>query len=495
MSKNEENLLSFYSSILSLGKMGVDENGFVYLDNSDNKLPVTVKLNGRADRLVLPTVTNLHNSDKGNFIFFHPLRENAVRGESEIISFFRKMINLKVIATLSILIEQILTLGTTPEYQTKLTSDQAVLLSVIKDADGKTLDFWNKIVHKISYDKTSTRPVSIYLRKHGSLKGTKYFCLGICTFPLYEGLSKAELDGSKEFLGIKCRAKDIAIISSLMREIIPNIGNPDDYYRAGSNDKNSSHLCALLKTTLLMAKPLNKITELLYKGRSYLPKVEKDEMYAKLYFITSWENTLDNLDKLEKEILLIPMQPGNEGSVSKTKEAVDSNLNKSNEIGVSNTEDVIFSNNMDKDVDSDIVSKPAEPRKFETINEPVNNQQILNQNQGYNNQVNGNHVRDVTDILPNYGNQNQQYPQQAYGQPPYNQNYYPNDPYQNQNNFNQYNQNNGYQNNNNWLTGRNNPYQNANQNFQPNTRATPYNGTVDFNNGYYYNQNNGFNRR
>lgn len=452
--KSKMNLLTFYSNILTLGNLVTDENGFVSLKSGlrgdkPSIKPIEIKYDGSHKRLVLPTINNLNNAKEGNFIFFHPLRENILRGESEIMTFFRTAINIRVISVASMLMIDILDLVVSPEYQTKLTAKQTSLLSSVKDADSNVLIFLSKLIQKCSYDNSRKRLYSIYLKKNGKINNEPYFCLGVCGFPLYEELVKAEKENAKNIFGIKCRKKDLTTIINLLELLIPGIDNPKENYIVGSNDKQASFLDALLKITLKLISPLNEVTDILFKNQSYLPKEEKVKRYNEYHFTEDWMCLLNNFSSLEKEILLVPPQPGNEGR-RPLKDEDNEELNTVSQI------------------ENDSSVEPESPRVFETITKPVsnNNQSIFNNqnnrnisNQGVdyrrNDQSNNGDVKRASELFPTYNNQQ----------------YQPGPPQ---------NSNSG------WLTG-NNQY-NWNDNYNG---YNQYNGRASFNGD---NWNNGYNR-
>jgi hypothetical protein len=361
MSESKMNMLTFYSEILALGNLYSDSDGFISLKSGDKQLPVNLSFGKEkeAKRLVLPTRENLMNSGEGNYIFFHPLRENIVRGESEVITFFRKAVNIKIINTACLLIEHILRLASSPELQTKLTAQQTSLMSIVKDADEKTLDLWEKLKSKVTYDNSKSRLYSIYLRKHGKLNDKSYFCLGVVTFPFYEVLEKtiAENKTSKDILGLKCRKKDLEILQNILRELVPNIDEASLHYKQGSNDKQASFLMALLASVEKLTTELNRLTDILFKGRSPLPKAEKDALYESLYFPLEWADLIDNTSEIEKEILLVPPQKWNEGREAKSN----------NGANVDETEE----DDVETQSSNHVLSKPPTPRRFETIEKPI----------------------------------------------------------------------------------------------------------------------------
>ena len=77
-------LITLYKALLELGGMSSDRDGLVsgkLPGAKEDPRPVTIK----GKRLVLPTQKQLTTSDWSDRIVFHPLYENVLRGESQVI--------------------------------------------------------------------------------------------------------------------------------------------------------------------------------------------------------------------------------------------------------------------------------------------------------------------------------------------------------------------------------------------------------------------------
>lgn len=311
------NLLSFYDNTLEYAGLKTDEDGFTYVNlDPENPQPANLKIDSNTKRLILPTSQNLRNDNWDHLVVYHPLKENVMHGESKVIEYLRKAINYRVNLVYSTLVADVLALACETKYHTKLSAEVTKLLAVVKDADEKTLGLWEKIISNISVTDTKAHLTNIYLRKLGKMDGHQFFCLGIWTFPLLRDLKEAHERDDKTFHGAKFRKKDWEILINLLEYIMPNSGEQaevEKHYRFGSNFQRAPFLDSLLRTSMLVTDNLNKVTDTLYKGRSHLPKEEKEALHDYLYFDTSFLSVLDDVEgTVDTELKLIPSQPGND---------------------------------------------------------------------------------------------------------------------------------------------------------------------------------------
>jgi hypothetical protein len=292
-------LLDLYRSILDAAKLVTTEDGFVSMKLADESKPALVK----GKRLVLPTREHLSNPDWKNRVAFHPLAENVLRAESEVLGFLRQAFNIRANYTFGLVAYQLLTIATSPAEHAKLSPDQVEFLSKLKNADEKTLQVLQKLMQ--AYPATSSF-VSIYLKRTGQVAGRRYARVGVVSFPMYKDLKS----NAPEVNGVKMRVKDREALIALLEYMVPTIDEADENNR-GSDSQLAPFLDALMKAVLVVAGPLNAVIELF---RNQLE--DPDE----LLFNDEWVETFDNLGVMKDEIRMIPMQAGNEGAVSKTEE-------------------------------------------------------------------------------------------------------------------------------------------------------------------------------
>jgi hypothetical protein len=297
-------MLDLYKSILSTGGLSVDKDGMVSAKAGNTVIPFTVK----GKRLVLPTKEHLSNSDWENRVIFHPLSENVLRAESDVMSRFRSAINTRMNYVLGCVMEELMTLATSVKMHSNLDPDQSKVLSVLKNADEKTLNALQSILKAMSVDSNKDKSiVHIYLKRGGTVGGKKYDRAAIVSFPLYEEILKSD----KSVYGVTLRSKDKLSIQHLLEFIFPGIQTENSFNRGSFSDV-APFLDSLMKAVMALACSINTIVDEYDKILSE----PEDFRYA-----DDWVSVFDNLAQLLPEIRTVPMQAGNEGSIENKQQA------------------------------------------------------------------------------------------------------------------------------------------------------------------------------
>jgi len=289
-------LLDLYTSMLDLAKVRVTEDGFLEMIALGEKKPASIK----TKRIVLPTREHLAALDWENRIKFHPLNENVLRGESEVLTWYRKSLAIRTNLTIAVIANRLLQLATSPAEHSKLSPEQAEFLSKVKNADEKTLDVLIKIME--AFPATDSF-VSIFLKRAGQVNGRRYARVGVVTFPVYQALKSGG-----DVKGVKMRVKDRESLIALLEYMLPSIGGGEENYR-GSDSQIAPFCDALMKSMLVVAAPLNAIMELFHNQF-------EEEDYKSCIFNDEWVEAFDNLALMKDQIRAIPMQAGNEGGVA-----------------------------------------------------------------------------------------------------------------------------------------------------------------------------------
>ena len=299
-------IIELYESILKTANLFVTEDGYVNHILANSKEPVTVK--GKS--LVLPTPAHLANPNWENRIVFHPLSENILRAESDVLEKLRAGLNIRFNYTITVLVRALLNIAASPDEHPKLTPEQSDFLSHVKDADEKTIKAFSDLCDAMPAGQTTKSFVSIYLKRSGNIKGKQHKRCGIVSFPLYTELVNVKKD--RVIFGVSLRAKDVVLFKNLFEWLIPGIGEPESY-NVGADSQVAPYLEALMKAVANVASPLNAVIELFRKplGVDKNGVDEADEMM----FESAWLETFDNLAVMVPEIRMIPMQAGNEGKV------------------------------------------------------------------------------------------------------------------------------------------------------------------------------------
>lgn len=308
-------LIDLYKDILATGLMSADDEGFISRPKAINpggtKEIEPVLIDGK--RLVLPTTDQLMHADPERKVIFHPLNENALHGESRIVSKLRTAIAVNLNMATFGLISGLISLGISKADHEKLSPDQSSVLSILKNVDEKSLTDMTKIIlNAAKVNDMDGLIFKIYLKRGGSVLGKKYSRVGVVTASLYEELSK----DSEEFYGVKLRKKDQGVLTTLFEFIFPSISEPHSYDQ-GSDSDIAPYLDALMQTAASIGVEINDALE---KYAEFIPHA--DEMKIPL----AWRSEFENLPKYMPQIRRIPVDDANTGS-AKTQEQMQAQAN------------------------------------------------------------------------------------------------------------------------------------------------------------------------
>lgn len=296
-------LNELYTHLLPMGCFYPDKDGYINVRLMGQNEPAKVK----GKRLVMPTNAQLSQPGWDNRVVFHPMPENPLRGESDVLQEFRKGINIRLNTTFSLLAHHLLRIATSTADHSKLSPDQAEFLSKLKNADEKTLTTFEKIMEEMPIGTPSKAFVSIFLKRGGQVEGVKYSRAGVVNFPLYNDLKALETNSVGEIHGVKVRVKDREVYIALLEYMVPGIARLH-YHNRGSSSMLAPFLDALMKATLTVAGPLNDLIELFRKHLN-----DADD----LAFDDGWVEAFNDIDKMTMEARLVPPQAGNEGTSTK----------------------------------------------------------------------------------------------------------------------------------------------------------------------------------
>lgn len=299
-------LNDLYRSLLREGFLAADDEGFISIEAPGaERHPALIK----GDRLVLPTPNQLAVVERGQRLFFHPLRESAFDGPSEVLTFFREMVNTRLNIVLGVITVALLRKAASVAEHTQLQGkEQTDLLVAVKDATNKTIATFKKIVDKSIVSDSSKAFVHIYVRKGAELNGKKHQQVAVVTFPFYEELKKPVTSAAdNRVFGIKLDSmRDRETLIRLMEYILPGIGEDRKYYRGIYDSKTAPQLEALMAAVRAVGTPINHILEL-FEG----PIFSEDQ---DLKIGGEWEAAFDDLTSMRMEIAMVPELPGNEGA-------------------------------------------------------------------------------------------------------------------------------------------------------------------------------------
>lgn len=300
-------IIELYKSILTAASLTSDKDGYVSsIVRADiERKPEPTLINGK--RLVLPTNEQLR-SPSVDKIVFHPLSENIMRSESEIISKLRNCATIRLNYTLVILVNSVIDMISSVDKHKMLNPEQAEILSVAAEADMTTLDSFMKMYTEAMKQNKGGALITTYLKRGGIIDGKKYSRVGIVGFPFYKELS----EDKEVYYGVKLRKKDRQSLLNIFQYLLPGIEN-DGIYNRGSDSTVAPYLDALMKAFMAVGSKFNDFIE------EYKDFVEPSEH---LLINSDWVESFDNLEVMIPQIRKIPIQAGNEGT-SKLAEAVN----------------------------------------------------------------------------------------------------------------------------------------------------------------------------
>ena len=172
----------------------------------------------------------------------------------------------------------------------------------VADADEKTqVNFVSLMVAGIRADPEGVF-TRIYLKRGGTYKGKRYSRVGIVNFPLYEKIMEDKVE--------KIRVKDKETFRQLFEFMFPNISVAEEY-NFGSESQVAPYLEALLRSSSNIAARLN---DLLTTYSDFIDDAEK------IMFDSDWTDYFQDLNALIPEIRKVPMQHGNDGSITLSEE-------------------------------------------------------------------------------------------------------------------------------------------------------------------------------
>lgn len=284
---------TLYKAILKAINLEVEANDAIVFNALGEKTNayVTNKL------LVFPSHELLRKGVGSDVVAFHPISENIIRGESDVIKKLKGLAVFKITTVISCLIAELTEIAADKDSHAKLAPELTDMLKLLPKADGKTVDAFNKIIDATGVN-TNYKLFSIYLKRGGVWKGNKYNRVCKALFPITD---EFESDAS-EIFGVKLRKADKDAFIKLFEYLIPHAGS-EEQYSYGSNSTIAPYFHSLMKSFCKVAKELNAVID---KFRKHLDNPDE------LYMDVSWEESLDDLS-IYKDI--IPSLNGNEGHV------------------------------------------------------------------------------------------------------------------------------------------------------------------------------------
>lgn len=309
---SEPTILDFYFDLLDSAGLQVDDDFFVvHKPESDKKKPDNVMVMNR--KLVLPFPGHLKNPDPDNNVFFHPLCEQIIRGESEVFAFYKRAMTMRLILSISTLGSGLIRLHTDINLQKSMSIQQIEFIKDLVDAEDKTIATWTSFIwgHIKAHPHDSTHwPLRLYVKQNGRHGGKSYQRVCSVAFPLFERLFEGE-EPCKPGTDQKYRAKDYKAFKQLAKAIFPEVdADVSEAYNSGYGDTFAPNLLSFLMSVKKIGDRINLIAETL-KEPLERAGISTDTILVK----TPWETFLteDGVAKLAVFNRRIPALPGNMG--------------------------------------------------------------------------------------------------------------------------------------------------------------------------------------
>jgi hypothetical protein len=243
--------LDFYNQALPSMRYSFDGDGLVSYTTATGQL-MPAEVDGK--RLVLPTDAWLKKGFGDTFLGWHPLSETmARRGTSPIMQHMQRNARAQLSFTYIYLAQQLLRVAADRELHKELpvTDDCNEFLKKMQLADDKLVKVFDKLIHAASEKK---RLITLYLKNGGTYEGKKVNRLAVIRFPLIELLETED----NKVLGVEVKPKQRQVLLTLLRTILPN-GDDPEQYSAGSNNRVAPYFHAFMQAYRKVIVQLNKI--------------------------------------------------------------------------------------------------------------------------------------------------------------------------------------------------------------------------------------------
>lgn len=288
-----QDLTALYNGVLENAGQIVGESGIIAIPQADD-ISTPVKIDGKI--LMFPSAEFLAKPDWESYVAFHPLSENPMRGESEVLKLLRRSLVSSANSTMLFLMESLLNICANTDSHKNLNVTAKKLLATNPEADKTSVAQMEKILNAIG--STNTRKLVNLFLSRGYSNGKEKFARHCSVqFPILEDINTEE----RTIFDVKLRVKDFKGFQELVKFIIGDEGQ--EFYNHGTNVLTAPYLTALCKSWEKLAKRFNKLLELFGKY---------DPMLKEMVYDLSWTKYIDDFTDLSR---LIPPLDGNDGPV------------------------------------------------------------------------------------------------------------------------------------------------------------------------------------
>lgn len=299
-------VIDFYNKLFTSMGYIVEENGLISKDFCGNKSNIIIKADDKEKTLILPTKQFLDNPNWDAHVPFHPLSENVVKGESLIIKELKRLMEHRFADVITTLMMELSIIAADKSGHKKLTVPQKKFLSLMPEANDKTVTVLGKILCNLS-NKGERKICSLYIKRGGSIDGKSFKRLAVVSFPITEELNKEE----KTIFDVKVSTAEKNAIKNLFGWIIENV-DVQGFYNFGSNDETAPNFHALCGAYMKLMSQLNAKIELF----------KHHEEIGNLYRELNWDVEFNDLQSFYGQIPIMPHNDGEGAKVGNTQGAV-----------------------------------------------------------------------------------------------------------------------------------------------------------------------------
>ncbi|MGL5529194.1 MAG: hypothetical protein ACRDCI_12655, partial [Plesiomonas shigelloides] len=254
----EQEICNNYANLLTGMFLVIGNRGSVLFPNENND---HVEVDGC--KLYLPTEENLDSRDLKDAVFFHPLCEDALHGQSKMIHFLTRRVLAANSLRLDLIVQAMFDLAKNPAKQKSIKSAEAIkYLTIIKDMKDDTAKKWTKLVTEMSENDGL---FSIYLNRNKKLDDVLYARMCVVEIPVISDEQPGAI-----LCGVNVHSKaNKEMFRNLLTEIFKDM--PLEF---GSNH-TVPYFHALMEAHRTITKRLNNITAL-FKGAIDLPQINTE---------------------------------------------------------------------------------------------------------------------------------------------------------------------------------------------------------------------------
>lgn len=294
-----DDTLEFYRGILTDVNITLDDDdNAVFVFGEGDSVPATVD----ERQLFLPTRQRLKSIDPAHSVAFHPLCQNVLRGDSQVLKALKKYVTISLSTRIHLAMIHLGELAIQTELHEHLQPRQAAFLQKVTDYKKRTHVTTKQLIKAANFEDRDRALVSTYIRKGGEVGNRKWSQACIVNYPMRQSLDAEGVTvGDVKFYS----HKDKEAVKALFDYILPD----HTKYSQGSNSSVAPNLDALLKSFHKIAKQLNKIFD---RFEDVIPQFE-----AAKYDLEWW----DAREYLKEMSLTIPALEGNDGEVPRGLES------------------------------------------------------------------------------------------------------------------------------------------------------------------------------